>query len=289
MTKPRPVVDDKNPTKKKALLLENIDKTAIEKLETQGFVVVSKSYAMSEEELQQELQNGYTLLGIRSKTLITEKTLTKAKELRSIGAFCIGVNQIDLKTCSKNGIAVFNAPYSNTRSVVEIVIGQIIMLMRKATSKHILLQKGIWDKSATGCFEVRGKTLGIVGYGNIGSQLSVVAENFGMKVIYFDISEKLALGNAIKCDSFYELLEKADIVTLHVDGRKANHNLVSYKEFARMKKGSYLINYSRGNVVDLDALNEYIQRGAIAGVALDVFPQEPKSTGEMFLSPFALI
>lgn len=270
---------------RKALLLENIDKIAVEKLENNGFVVVTKSYAMSEEELIEELKQEYDLIGIRSKTKITEKVISKARNLSCIGAFCIGVNQIDQNICTKNGIAVFNAPYSNTRSVVEIVLGQIIMLMRRATAKHMLLQKGIWDKSAAGCFEVRGKTLGIVGYGNIGSQLSVVAESLGMKVQYFDIAEKLTLGNAKKCDTLNELLRSSDVVTLHVDGRKSNQNLISIKELSQMRKGSYLINYSRGNVVDLDALSNFIQKEHIAGAALDVFPSEPKSTGELFLSP----
>ncbi|MFO0703482.1 MAG: phosphoglycerate dehydrogenase [Patescibacteria group bacterium] len=270
---------------KKALLLENIDKIAIDKLSAAGFEVDARPYAMSEEDLTAELGKGFSLLGIRSKTKITEKSLSKASALTCIGAFCIGVNQIDQNACTKRGIAAFNAPYSNTRSVVEIVMGQIIMLMRKATAKHMLLQKGIWDKSANGCYEVRGKTLGIVGYGNIGSQLSVVAESFGMKVQYFDIAEKLTLGNATKLNTLQELLVSSDIVTLHVDGRKSNQNLISEKQLSQMKKGSYLINYSRGNVVDLDDLALYIQKEHIAGAALDVFPNEPKSTGELFLSP----
>ncbi len=270
--------------KKKALLLENIDELAIKRLRDSGFEVNTKTYALSEDELMQELKNGYSLLGIRSKTQITAKSISKATNLLSIGAFCIGVNQIDLEVCSKRGIAVFNAPYSNTRSVVELTLGQIFMLLRRATAKHMLLQKGIWDKSSAGCFEVRGKTLGIVGYGNIGSQLSVLAENLGMKVVAYDVAEKLMHGNVQKVSTLDELLIMSDIVTLHVDGRKSNTNLISRRELTLMKKGSYLINTSRGFIVDLVALEEYIQKGHLAGVALDVYPVEPKGTGELFLS-----
>lgn len=270
--------------KKKALLLENIDELAIKKLRDSGFDVSAKTYALSEDELIQELKNDYTLLGIRSKTQITAKSISKAKNLLSIGAFCIGVNQIDQDACTKQGIVVFNAPYSNTRSVVELTLGQIFMLLRRATAKHMLLQKGIWDKSSDGCYEVRGKTLGIVGYGNIGSQLSVLAENLGMRVIAYDVAEKLMHGNVRKTSTLDELLIQSDIVTIHVDGRKSNTNLISRREIGLMKRRSYLINTSRGFVVDLVALEEYIQKGHLAGVALDVYPVEPKATGELFLS-----
>jgi D-3-phosphoglycerate dehydrogenase len=224
------------------------------------------------------------VLGIRSKTMVTARVLENANRLMAIGAFCIGTNQIDLKEATQRGIAVFNAPYSNTRSVVELVIGQIIILIRKIADKSAAMHLGKWDKSATGSFEIRGKKLGILGYGNIGSQLSVLAESMGMKVIYYDREEKLALGNATKCKSLQELLETADVVSLHVDGRKENNNLISRREFGWMKKGVIFLNLSRGHVVDIAALKENILSGKVAGCAIDVFPHEPKSNNEEFVS-----
>jgi len=209
--------------------------------------------------------------------------LVKAKKLLAIGAFCIGTNQIDLKTASQKGITVFNAPYSNTRSVVEIAIGEIIMLYRRIFEKNKKLHQGIWDKLVKNCFEIRGKKLGIIGYGNIGSQLSVLAENLGMEVYFYDAVDKLALGNAIKCESLKELLGKVNVVTLHVDGRETNKNLIGYKEFKLMKDKVLFLNLSRGFVVDIKALADNIKNGKIAGAAIDVFTNEPRKNNEKFI------
>ena len=201
-----------------------------------------------------------------------------------IGAFCIGTNQIDLREATRKGVAVFNAPFSNTRSVVELAIPEMIMLMRNITDKSVKMHQGEWDKSAKGSFEVRGKKLGLIGYGNIGTQLSVLAESMGMKVFYYDTEEKLSLGNATKCKTMKEVLEKVDVVSLHVDGRPSNDNLIGEKEFDLMKKGVIFINLSRGHVVDIAALKANIQNGKVAGCAIDVFPQEPASNNEEFVS-----
>ena len=224
------------------------------------------------------------ILGIRSRTAVSKEILSNAKNLLSVGAFCIGTDQVDLIESTKKGIAVFNAPFSNTRSVVELVLGEIIMLARGTFAKSIKMHEGTWDKSAMGAFEVRGKTLGIIGYGNIGSQLSVLAEALGMKVIYFDTVEKLALGNAVRCGSLKELLQHADIVTVHVSGDKKNRNLIGEKEFNLMKERVLFLNLSRGFVVDMPSLIKYINNGKIAGCAIDVFPYEPEGKGEPFES-----
>lgn len=265
------------------LLLENVHPYAVEAFKAEGFNVEVYPAGLDEDELCEKITN-VSVLGIRSKTMVTAKVLASANRLMTIGAFCIGTNQIDLKEATKRGIAVFNAPYSNTRSVVELVIGEIIMLIRNITDKSAKMHNGIWDKSAKGSFEIRGKKLGIVGYGNIGSQLSVLAESLGMKVFYYDREERLALGNATKCKSMKELLEQSDIVSLHVDGRKENTNLFSKKEFDMMKKGVIFLNLSRGHVVDIAALKQNIQSGKVAGCAVDVFPHEPKSNDEEFVS-----
>lgn len=270
--------------KKRVLLLENIHADARALLTEHGFHVESHQKAMSEQDLIRAIK-GVSYLGIRSKTRVTQSVIDAADSLECIGAFCIGTNQIDLPACTKRGVAVFNAPYSNTRSVVELVIGEIIMLLRKAVDKSIDAHRGEWDKSANGCFEMRGKKLGIVGYGNIGSQLSVVAEALGMRVAFFDIAEKLALGNAQRMRSQKALLEWADIVTLHVDGRAENKNLIDATALKIMRKGSYLLNLSRGHVVDIEALATALRRGHIAGAAVDVFPSEPKGNDETFKSP----
>lgn len=217
--------------------------------------------------------------------MVTKKVLDAAERLLSIGCFCIGTNQVDLDYAAKKGVCVFNAPYSNTRSVVEQVLGSIIMLMRKVIAKNAKLQKGVWDKSADDCFEVRGKKLGIIGYGSIGSQLSVLSEALGMQVFYYDITEKLQLGNARKCDTLDEMLSQVDIVTVHVDGRKSNANIVGAAEFAKMKDKVIFINLSRGHVVDIDAMVEAVKSGKILGAAVDVFPYEPKNNQEEFISP----
>lgn len=265
------------------LLLENVHPYAVEAFKAEGFNVEVYPAGLDEDELCEKIKN-VAVLGIRSKTMVTAKVLENANRLMTIGAFCIGTNQIDLKEATKRGIAVFNAPYSNTRSVVELVIGEIIMLIRNITDKSAKMHAGQWDKSAKGSFEIRGKKLGIVGYGNIGSQLSVLAESLGMKVFYYDREERLALGNATKCKSLKELLEQADIISLHVDGRKENTNLFGKKEFDLMKKGVIFLNLSRGHIVDIKALKENIQSGKVAGCAVDVFPHEPKSNDEEFVS-----
>jgi D-3-phosphoglycerate dehydrogenase / 2-oxoglutarate reductase len=265
------------------LLLENVHPFAVEAFKAEGFNVETYPAGLDEDELCEKIKN-VSVLGIRSKTMVTAKVLANANKLMTIGAFCIGTNQIDLKEATKRGVAVFNAPYSNTRSVVELVIGEIIMLIRNITDKSAKMHKGVWDKSAKGSFEIRGKKLGIIGYGNIGSQLSVLAESLGMKVLYYDREERLALGNATKCRSMKELLEQADIVSLHTDGRKENTNMIGTKEFDLMKKGVLFLNLSRGHIVDIKALKENIQSGKVAGCAVDVFPHEPKSNDEEFVS-----
>jgi len=265
------------------LLLENIHPVALDLLKAEGFNVETLTAALTEDELCKKIKN-VNVLGIRSKTQVTAKVLEHANRLMSIGAFCIGTNQIDLKAATKKGVAVFNAPFSNTRSVVELAVAEMIILMRNIADKSAKMHKGEWDKSATGSFEVRGKKLGLVGYGNIGSQLSVIAESLGMKVLYYDTEEKLALGNATKCRSLKELLEKADVVSLHVDGRESNTNLISHREFDWMKPGVVFINLSRGHVVDIHALRQNIETGKVAGCAVDVFPYEPVSNNEEFKS-----
>jgi D-3-phosphoglycerate dehydrogenase len=265
------------------LLLENVHPVAVELLRAEGFNVETYHAAMTEEELIQKIKN-VSVLGIRSKTQVTAKVLEHANRLMVIGAFCIGTNQIDLKEATKKGIAVFNAPFSNTRSVVELAVAEMIILMRNIVDKSNKMHKGVWDKSAKGSFEVRGKKLGLIGYGNIGTQLSVIAESLGMKVLYYDTEEKLSLGNAVKCKTMTEVLEQADVISLHVDGRKANANLIGPKEFSLMKKGVIFINLSRGHVVDIQALRENILSGKVAGCAIDVFPYEPVSNDEEFMS-----
>jgi D-3-phosphoglycerate dehydrogenase / 2-oxoglutarate reductase len=265
------------------LLLENVHPVGIELMKQEGYNVEVVSSALSEEELAEKIKF-VSILGIRSKTQVTKKVLESANRLMAIGAFCIGTNQIDLETCQEKGIAVFNAPFSNTRSVVEMAIAEIIFLRRKLFDKSVNMHRGIWDKSANGSFEVRGKKLGIIGYGNIGAQLSVLAENLGMDVYYYDVLEKLALGNATKMDSLDELLETCDIVSLHVDGRKENHLLLNRDRIMKMKKGALLINLSRGHVVEIPALRDALESGQLAGAGIDVFPSEPKNNDEPFAS-----
>ncbi len=269
-------------TRPRALLLENIHDDAV-KLLSQSYDVELLDRALSAEELIAALP-GVRLLGIRSNTRLTADVLAAAPDLTAVGAFCIGTNQIDLDAATAHGIAVFNAPFSNTRSVVEIAIGEIIALTRRLTDKNAAMHAGRWDKSAVGSHEVRGRRLGIVGYGNIGSQLSVVAEALGMSVLFYDTSDRLALGNARRCGTLDELLAEADIVTLHVDGRISNNSLFGEPELAQMRDGSIFLNLSRGFVVDHAALREHILSGHLAGAAVDVFPVEPKSRGEEFLS-----
>ncbi len=267
----------------KALLLENLHPQARSILEAAGFDVTTRTGALDETELIEAL-DGVHLLGIRSKTHVTAEVLAQAPSLITIGAYCIGTNQIDLAEAASRGVATFNAPFSNTRSVVEIAIADIISLTRRQTELDRAMHDGIWNKSATGAHEIRGRTLGIIGYGNIGTQLSVLAENLGMSVVFYDTAEKLALGNARRMDTLDELLEAADIVTLHVDGRSGNAGLFGAKQFARMRPGAVFLNLSRGFVVDYGALRDAIVSGHVAGAAVDVFPVEPKRKGDAFES-----
>lgn len=265
------------------LLLENVHPVAVQLMKAEGFNVETYAAAMTEDELIEKIKN-VNVLGIRSKTQVTKKVLEHANRLMTIGAFCIGTNQIDLQEATRKGIAVFNAPFSNTRSVVELAVAQMIILMRNIVDKSAMMHQGKWDKSAKGSYEVRGKKLGLIGYGNIGTQLSVIAESLGMKVLYYDKEEKLALGNATKCRSLQELLEQSDVVSMHVDGRESNTNLIGVKEFDLMKPGVIFINLSRGHVVDINALRDNILSGKVAGCAVDVFPYEPVSNNEEFKS-----
>ncbi len=265
------------------LLLENVHPAALELFRSEGFTVETYPAGLDEAELCEKIKN-VSVLGIRSKTQVTAKVLENANRLMAIGAFCIGTNQINLAEATRRGIAVFNAPFSNTRSVVEMAIGEIIILIRRIADKSLKMHEGRWDKSAKGSFEIRGKKLGIIGYGNIGSQLSVLAESLGMNVYYYDREEKLALGNATKCRSMNDLLSVADIVTLHVDGRESNTNLIGADQFVRMKPGVIFLNLSRGHVVDIQALRENILSGKVAGCAVDVFPYEPIDNNEEFVS-----
>ncbi|GAA5155386.1 phosphoglycerate dehydrogenase [Nocardioides marinquilinus] len=265
------------------LLLENIHPVAVSLLEQHGFEVELQAGAMSEDELVAALP-GVALLGIRSNTTITPRVLDAADDLLAIGCFCIGTNQVDLPAAAERGVAVFNAPYSNTRSVVELVIGEIIALGRRLPEKTQRMHEGIWDKSAKGSHEVRGRTLGIVGYGNIGTQLSNVAEGLGLRVIFYDTADRLAHGNARRMTSLDALLAEADVVSLHVDGRPGNAGFFGDEQFRRMKPRSMFINASRGMVVDDVALREHILSGHLAGAALDVFPVEPKKQGDEFTS-----
>ncbi|HEX6855464.1 MAG TPA: phosphoglycerate dehydrogenase [Streptosporangiaceae bacterium] len=267
----------------RALLLENIHPDARARLAKDGCQVDTLPRALTEDELVSAV-DGVQLLGIRSGTQVTERVLDAAPDLLAIGAFCIGVNQIDLAAASRRGVAVFNAPFSNTRSVVELALAEIIALTRRLTDKNRQMHAGEWDKSAAGSHEVRGRRLGIVGYGNIGGQLSVLAEALGMTVVFFDTADKLALGNARRCGTLQELLEISDVVTLHVDGRPGNSGLFGAAEFDAMKPGSLFLNLSRGFVVDHAALRRQIESGRLAGAAVDVFPAEPRGRGEEFVS-----
>lgn len=266
------------------LLLENVHPAAVERLEEAGYSVETMKGALDEDDLIEAIK-GVHVLGIRSKTNVSRKVLDAADRLMAVAAFCIGTNQVDLDAAADKGVAVFNAPYSNTRSVVELAIGMMIVLMRDVADKSREMHKGKWNKSATGSREVRGKTLGIVGYGAIGSQLSVLAENLGMRVLFYDLSERLALGNARRMRSLDALLAEADVVTMHVDGRKENTAIIGADQFARMKPGALFLNLSRGHVVDVDAMAEALKSGRLGGAAVDVFPEEPRTNADPFDSP----
>ncbi|MEO5654187.1 MAG: phosphoglycerate dehydrogenase [Marmoricola sp.] len=270
-------------TAPEVLLLENIHPAASDVFERDGIRVHRRSHSLGEDALIEALK-GMTMVGIRSNTKITARVLEESPQLLAIGAFCIGTNQIDLDDAARRGIAVFNAPYSNTRSVVELVIAEIIALARRLPEKTQKMHAGVWDKSAQGSHEVRGRTLGIVGYGNIGTQLSTVAEAMGMRVIFFDTADRPAHGNARRVGTLDQLLAEADVVSLHVDGRPGNAGMFGAAELSRMKPRSLFINASRGMVVDDVALREHILSGHIAGAAIDVFPVEPKAQGDEFES-----
>ncbi|PIB23651.1 3-phosphoglycerate dehydrogenase [Maribacter sp. 4U21] len=263
----------------KILLLENVHTAAFENLSDEGFSVELVKHSLPEEELIEKIK-GVHVLGIRSKTQVTQKVLDAADKLLVVGAFCIGTTQINLEYAKKKGVVVFNAPYSNTRSVVELAIGEIIMLMRSVFARSSEIHNGQWQKTAAGSREVRGKNLGIVGYGNIGKQLSVLAEAIGMRVYYYDVEDSLALGNAKKCNTLEDLLNISDVVTLHIDDNPANKNFIGERELNQMKKGAMLVNLSRGFVVDIDALVAALESGQIGGAAVDVYPEEPRSNGD---------
>ena len=267
------------------LLLENISPASIQIFENMGYAsIVSIKGAYSEEELIAAIKDVH-ILGIRSKTKVTDRVLAHAPKLLAIGCFCIGVNQVDLDSSTKNGVGVFNSPFSNTRSVAELTIAEIIMLIRKIPLMNHLAHQGIWQKESKNCFEVRGKVLGIIGYGHIGSQVSVLAEDMGMKVIYYDLDAKLPMGNATSKNQLDELLEEADIVSLHVPESNETKEMIGCNQFDKMKQGAILINLSRGSVVDLAALHKYLLNGKVAGAAIDVFPIEPEKTGDAFIHP----
>jgi D-3-phosphoglycerate dehydrogenase len=264
------------------LFLENISEAAAKQFSQNGYVSVKRlTSALSESELIKEIKNVH-ILGIRSKTTITAKVLKEAQKLQAIGCFCIGVNQVDLNAATEAGVAVFNAPYSNTRSVAELVIGASIILVRKILDKNKAAHEGKWMKDAKGSHELRGKTLGIVGYGNIGSQVSVLAEALGMKVMFYDVETKLPLGNASDCKSLKELFQQSDVVTLHVPELDATKNLINKSNLKYFKKGAVLINYARGEVVDIKALKSALESGSLGGAAIDVFPWEPEKNGDEF-------
>ena len=269
----------------KILFLENISDKAVERFKQNGYEDVRKiTGALSEEDLIKEIKDVH-LLGIRSKSHITPKVLEAANRLQAIGCFCIGVNQVNLKEATKHGVSVFNAPYSNTRSVAELVIAASIMLIRRIPDKNKAAHEGIWMKDSKGSFELRGKTLGIIGYGNIGSQLSVLAEALGMNVIFYDIETKLPLGNAKAKKSLKELVSESHIISLHVPETPQTKNLINKNNLKYFKKGSILINYARGQVVDLDELATYLKNGDLGGAAIDVYPVEPEKNGQHFETP----
>ena len=266
------------------LLLENISDAAVAEFTNAGYSVRKLSGALSEDDLIAAIKDVH-LLGIRSKTHVTKKVLDAAKKLQAIGCFCIGTNQVDLKSATEAGVVVFNAPYSNTRSVAELVIGLSIMLIRRIIDKNNAAHNGTWMKEATGSYELRGKTLGIVGYGNIGSQVSVLAEAMGMNVIYYDVETKLPLGNATQVRTLKDLFGQADIISLHVPSNPSTNNMIKAEELSYAKPGAIFINYARGEVVDLEALKDALVSGKLSGAAIDVFPVEPEKNGAAFSTP----
>ncbi|MFT5433204.1 MAG: D-3-phosphoglycerate dehydrogenase [Myxococcota bacterium] len=269
----------------KILLLEGIHQNAVDTFKARGFSNVTRLTTALEGAALREAISDTHIIGLRSRTKLTQDVLEAGKKLFAVGCFCIGTNQVDLIQAKSQGVPVFNAPYSNTRSVAELVIGEMIMLMRRIPARMMAAHRGDWNKSASGSYEVRGKTLGIIGYGHIGSQLSVLAESMGLKVIFYDIADTLVHGNATPCATMDELLSTADVVSLHVPATPETEMMITGREIGLMKKGSYLINASRGNVVDIDALAAALRAEAIDGAAVDVFPKEPKRPDEKFESP----
>ena len=268
----------------KVLLLENIHPLARDLFIKDGFKVDTLKGALTEDELIQKLP-GYDVLGIRSKTFLTPKVFEAAKSVTTVGCFCVGTNQVDLKAARNSGVVVFNAPFSNTRSVAEMVIAEIVMLSRKLGTRNNEMHQGIWNKSSSQCYEVRGKTLGIIGYGNIGTQVSMLAEAFGMRVVYYDIISKLPLGNAKPLSSLEELLGNSDFVTIHVPATETTRNMIGEVELKQMKPGTYFINNARGDIVDLAALEQAVKEKHIIGCAIDVYPEEPENNIPNFPSP----
>lgn len=272
-------------SKIKFLLLEGVHPSAIDTLKASGYTnIVCYPKALPEERLLEEIADAH-FIGIRSRTQLTEKVLGHASKLISIGCFCIGTNQVNLAAATERGIVVFNAPFSNTRSVAELVIAEAILLLRGVAEKNAKAHRGIWQKSASGSFEIRGKQLGIIGYGSIGMQLGVIAESLGMQVVFYDVSNKLPLGNAVQVASLSALLKKSDVVSLHVPETGSTKNMIAEPELAQMKPGAILLNASRGTVIDIDALAAAMESGHLAGAAIDVFPVEPRSNDDEFISP----
>jgi len=272
-------------SKIKFLLLEGVHQSAVDTFHDAGYTNIDYlKTALNEDELIERIQDAH-FVGLRSRTQLTRRVFEHAPKLIAAGCFCIGTNQVDLKAAQEHGVAVFNAPYSNTRSVAELVVAEAILLLRNIPQKNFVCHRGGWDKSAVGSYEIRGKTLGLIGYGSIGSQTSVLAEGLGMNVCFYDVVAKLPLGNATQVRSLDELLSTADIISLHVPQTPSTKNMIGAREIGLMKKGAILINASRGTVVDIDALAESIKAGNLSGAAIDVFPEEPKANGEEFVSP----
>lgn len=272
-------------SKIKILLLEGVHQSAVDTLQAAGYENIAyHSKALPQEQLLEEIADAH-FVGIRSRTQLTAEVFAAARKLVGVGCFCIGTNQVDLNAATEHGVVVFNAPYSNTRSVAELVIAEAILLLRGIAEKNALAHRGIWKKSASNSFEIRGKTLGIIGYGSIGMQLSVIAESLGMQVCFYDVVNKLPLGNALQVSSLTELLRQSDVVSLHVPETADTRNMFGAAELAQMKQGAILINASRGTVVDIDALSEALQSEKLGGAAIDVFPVEPRSNDEEFVSP----
>jgi D-3-phosphoglycerate dehydrogenase len=269
----------------KILLLEGVHASAIETLNAAGYTNIEyHKKALSGEELENAIADAH-FVGIRSRTQLTADVFNKARKLIGVGCFCIGTNQVDLQAATEHGVVVFNAPYSNTRSVAELVIAEAILLLRGIAEKSAAAHRGEWQKTATGSYEIRGKTLGIVGYGNIGMQLSIMAESLGMRVCFYDVENKLPLGNAIQIRSLSQLLKQSDIVSMHVPELASTKNMIGEREFEQMKNNAIFINASRGTVVDIDALAAALESKKLAGAAIDVFPVEPKSNDDEFISP----